>query len=92
MKRTRTTFLILFPEELFEPLEWMQMLATIDTCTNETTPTKFVDEEGYDCTPLWMIRTIMHDPPHMCQNEPFLIKPIYVGTYKGGRGGERPLM
>ena len=35
-----------FPEELFKPLKWMQMLATMDICTNETTPTKFVDEEG----------------------------------------------
>ena len=62
-----------FPKELFEPLEWMQMLVTIDTCTNETIPTKFVDEEGYDCTPLWMIRTIRPDPPHLCRKEPLLI-------------------
>ena len=34
-----------FPEEMFEPIEWMQMLANIDVCVNETTPTKFVDEE-----------------------------------------------
>ena len=37
-----------FPEEQLEPLERIQILATLDVCANETTPTKFCDDEGYD--------------------------------------------
>ena len=29
-----------FPEELFEPLEWTHILATLDVCTNEITQTQ----------------------------------------------------
>ena len=37
-----------FPEEQLEPLERIQILATLDVCANETTPTKFCDDEGYE--------------------------------------------
>ena len=33
-----------FPEQLMEPLEWTQILATLDVCVNEVTPTRFYDE------------------------------------------------
>ena len=38
-----------------EPLEWTQILATLDTCLNEATPIHFCDDEGYDLVPLKMI-------------------------------------
>ena len=44
-----------FPEACMEPLEWTQILATLDTCVNEATPIHFCDDEGYDLIPLNMI-------------------------------------
>ena len=37
-----------FPEDEFKPVEWRGILATLDVCVNEMTPTVFCDEEGYD--------------------------------------------
>ena len=45
-----------FPEDEFEPVEWRGILATLDFCVNETTPTIFCDEEGYDIIPICMIK------------------------------------
>ena len=47
-----------FPEQLMEPLEWTQILATLDVCINEVTPTRFCDKNGLDITPLCMIKAI----------------------------------
>lgn len=47
-----------FPEEMFEPLEWTQILATLDVCVNEVTPTKFCDKNGLDIVPICMINGI----------------------------------
>ena len=47
-----------FPEDEFEPLERVHILATLDTCTLETEQTQFCDEEGYDVIPLCMIRAL----------------------------------
>ena len=52
---------------MFEPIEWMQMLATLDVCTTETTPTKFVDEDGHDVTPFFML-TVNMTNPHETEN------------------------
>lgn len=51
-----------FLEELLEPLEWIQILATLDVCVNETTPTKFCDDEGYDIIPFNMVRPTLEEP------------------------------
>ena len=49
-----------FPEDEFKPIEWRGILATLDVCVNETTPTVFCDEEGYDIIPICMIK-ISHE-------------------------------
>ena len=41
-----------FLEDLFEPLEWTHILATLDVCTKKITQTQFCDEEGNDIIPL----------------------------------------
>ena len=45
-----------FPEDEFKPIEWRGILATLDVCVNETTPTVFCNEEGYDVIPICMIK------------------------------------
>ena len=45
-----------FPEDEFKPIEWRGILATLDICVNETTPTVFCDEEGYNVIPICMIK------------------------------------
>ena len=50
-----------FPNEKFVPDAWMDILATVDVCVNEVTPTVFCDEEGYDLVPFHMI-SIVNDP------------------------------
>ena len=45
-----------FLEDEFEPIEWRGILATLDVCVNEMTPTIFCDEEGYDIIPICMIK------------------------------------
>ena len=47
------------PEHMFEPNEWNQILATLDVCVNEVTPTKFCDENGYDIVPYFMLSPIL---------------------------------
>lgn len=51
-----------FPEEQLEPLEWIQILATMDVCANETTLTKFCDDEGYDIIPFNMVSPTLEQP------------------------------
>ena len=45
-----------FLEEEFKPVEWRDILATLDVCVNETMPTVFCDEEGYNVIPICMIK------------------------------------
>ena len=45
-----------FLEDLFEPLEWTHVLATLDVCTNKITQTQFCDEEGNDIIPLCTLK------------------------------------
>ena len=47
-----------FPEKEFEPHGWSDILATLDVCTNEVTPTMFCDEEGYDLFPFQMVKIL----------------------------------
>ena len=47
-----------FPEEVLEPFEWGHILATLDVCTNETTPTKFCDEFGSKVMPILMMSVV----------------------------------
>ncbi|MCO5581536.1 hypothetical protein L7F22_035422 [Adiantum nelumboides] len=51
--------LVPFPEERMEPLVWTQILATLDICVNELTPTRFCDDEGYDLIPFNMIQGVL---------------------------------
>ena len=49
-----------FPNDQFIPDAWQDVLATVDVCVNEVTPTVFCDEEGYDIIPVHMIR-VLHE-------------------------------
>ena len=49
-----------FPEKELEPHGWNNILATLDVCTNELTPTMFCDEEGYDLFPFQMVKFLQH--------------------------------
>ena len=40
----------------------MDILATVDVCVNDVTPTAFCDEEGFDLAPLFTIRVIPETP------------------------------
>ena len=46
-----------FLEDLFKPLQWSHILATLDVCTNEVVPTQFCDEQGYGISPLYMVQS-----------------------------------
>ena len=47
-----------FPKHELDPLEWMNILATLNVCVNEVTPTKLCDEDGYDLVPIMIVNTI----------------------------------
>ena len=47
-----------FPNDKFVPYAWMDILAILDVCVNEVTPTIFCDEEGYDLIPFHMVFAI----------------------------------
>ena len=47
-----------FSNDQFIPDAWQDVLATVDVCVNEVTPTVFCDEEGYDIIPVHMIRVL----------------------------------
>ena len=49
-----------FPEHEFEPLNWNDMLATMDVCAN-IYATRHCDEEGYDVVPVWMVQVVNSD-------------------------------
>ena len=49
-----------FPNDQFIPDAWQDVLATVDVCVNEVTPTVFCDEEGYDIIPVHMVR-VLHE-------------------------------
>jgi hypothetical protein len=54
-----------FLEAKLQPDGWQDVLATVDVCVNEVTPTVFCDEEGYDLTPFHMIRVITNNVENM---------------------------
>ena len=58
-----------FPKEAFEPLEWQQILATLDVCAIKTCPTtQFCDEEGFDVVPYYMMSVIKEETEgQMCE-------------------------
>ncbi|MCO5557381.1 hypothetical protein L7F22_010944 [Adiantum nelumboides] len=58
----------LFPEHLFEPFGWTQVLATLDVCVNELTPIKFCDEEGYDLVSCVMME-VLRNANENCEHE-----------------------
>ncbi|MCO5565132.1 hypothetical protein L7F22_018803 [Adiantum nelumboides] len=58
-----------FPEHLFEPFGWTQILSTLDVCVNELTPTKFCDEKGYDLVTLQMASVILESGSESDENE-----------------------
>ncbi|MCO5571753.1 hypothetical protein L7F22_025501 [Adiantum nelumboides] len=58
-----------FPEHLFEPFGWTQILSTLDICVNELTPTKFCDEEGYHLVTLQMASAILKSGSESDENE-----------------------
>ena len=47
-----------FSEEMLEPFEWGQILATLDVCANEATPTKFCDKMGNAVFPIMMMNAL----------------------------------
>ncbi|MCO5577795.1 hypothetical protein L7F22_031628 [Adiantum nelumboides] len=58
-----------FPEHLFEPFGWTQILSTLDIYVNKLTPTKFCDEEGYDLVTLQMASVILESRSESDENE-----------------------
>ncbi|MCO5570660.1 hypothetical protein L7F22_024387 [Adiantum nelumboides] len=58
-----------FPEHLFEPFGWTQILSTLDICVNELTSTKFCDEEGFDLVTLQMTSVIFESGSESDENE-----------------------
>ena len=54
----------------------MQMLANIDVCVNETTPTKFVDEEGHDIAPFFMVNLIGEDTSSIHETKTIEVKAL----------------
>ena len=60
-----------FPNDQFIPDAWQDVLATVDVCVNEVTPTVFCDEEGYDIVPVHMVRVLS-------LNEAGLLVPVMV--------------
>ena len=49
-----------YPEEKFEPVEWMHCLATLDVSTVHH-GIKFCDEEGFDIIPIRMVALVEED-------------------------------
>ena len=63
-----------FPNDQFIPDAWQDVLATMDVCVNEVTPTVFCDEEGYDIIPVHMIR-VLHEEIKQADDEQETIEP-----------------
>ena len=53
-----------FPNDQFIPDTWQDVLATVDVCVNEVTPTVFCDKEGYDIIPIHMVKVLYEHPDH----------------------------
>ena len=51
-----------YPEEKFEPVEWMHCLATLDVSTVHR-GIKFCNEEGYDIIPIQMVALVKEEQP-----------------------------
>src|SRR5271170_600170 len=78
-----------FPEADLEPSGWRDILATLDVCVNEVTPTVFCDEEGYDLAPFQMIRVIPENET-IPDNEQRNVNHEEVGTNKNNSEAEHP--
>ena len=60
-----------FPNDQFIPDAWMDVLATVDVCVNETCPTVFCDDEGYDLVQFHMVSAVMGDCEEAaCEHDP----------------------
>ena len=59
-----------FPEAKLQPDGWYDVLATVDVCVNEVTPTVFCDEQGYDLVPFHMIKVITQPNTNEKENIP----------------------
>ena len=61
-----------FPEDALEPLEWGQILATIDACAISDQPTtRFCDPEGNNVVPYFGVQAVtklVHEPKQLCLN------------------------
>lgn len=67
-----------FPNDQFVPDAWMDVLATVDVCVNETSPTVFCDDEVYYLVQFHMVSAVIeeseeatceHDPNNMIEIE-----------------------
>ena len=67
-----------FPNDQFVPDGWMDVLATVDICVNETCPTVLCDDKGYDLVKFHMVSAIIeeceetaceHDPINMIETD-----------------------
>ena len=60
-----------FPNDQFIPDAWMDVLATVDVCVNETCPTVFCDDEGYDLVQFHMVSAIIEESEEAtCEHDP----------------------
>ena len=66
------------------------MLANIDVCVNETTPTKFVDEEGHDIVPLFMVKSMKEDTSSILETETIEVKALRMRDEISIRDLSRP--
>ena len=66
-----------FPNDQFIPDSWHDILATVDICVNEVTPTVFFDEEGYDIIPIHMVRVLHEETKQKDDEKPLMIVCAY---------------
>ena len=49
----------------------MDVLATVDVCVNETSPTVFCDKEGYNLIPFHMVSAVLEKSNEaVCEDNP----------------------
>lgn len=60
-----------FPNDQFVPDAWMDVLVTVDVCVNETSPTVFCDEEGFDLVPFHIVSAVLEKTNKaVCEDNP----------------------
>ena len=67
-----------FPKNLFEPLEWTHVLATLDVCMNKITKTQFCDEEGNDIIPLCTLEVCYDSDTCLPKDQPTTTEASYI--------------